>query len=407
MRERGMSGEGQAVSRDKVTLQTILPRGYAAYERSHRVPAHVRRAVWAILACRTALLGGHVQACPEGHIERVWYNSCRHRMCPQCAWGQIERWLAQQKVRLLACEHYHVIFTIPHELHALWLANITVMTQLLFATVHETLCELLGDPKYLGAKPGIIATLHTWSQTLLLHPHIHCLVTGGGLHASGQWVAVRHGFLLPMRVVMAVFRGKLRAAIRQGLAHGTLALPAGKSRQQLENRLNKLGRTKWNVHIRERYPHGQGVLVYLARYLRGGPLAHRRLLACEGEQVVFRYEERAKGPGGQAKQATMRLSLEQFLGRWLLHVPPPHAVRVRCWGLYAHTQGDALVGCRQQVGQGPVEVPQSGDRRSAGTLWANEQPERCPVCGRPLVCVALVPRAGAPPPGVARWEQVA
>ncbi len=245
-----------------LTLQAILQRGYAAYERCHAVPEHVRRAVSAILACRTALLGGHVQACPAGHVERIWYNSGRHRMCPQGAWVQVERWLAKQKARLLACEHYHVILTIPHELNELWLANVPVMTQLLFTSVHDTLVELLGDGKYLGAKPGIIATLHTWTQTLLLHPHIHCLVTGGGLSQAGQWVAVRHGFLLPMRVVMALFRGKLRAAIRQGLVDGTLRLPAGQRQQQVENLLNKLGRQKWHVHIRERYPYGHGVLVY-------------------------------------------------------------------------------------------------------------------------------------------------
>jgi len=318
---------------------------------------------------------------------------------------QVERWLAQQKDRLLACEHYHVIFTMPHELNGLWLANVDVMSRLLFASVHDTLLQLLGDGKYLGAKPGIIATLHTWTQTLLLHPHVHCLVTGGGLNDAGQWVAVGHGFLLPMRVVMAVFRGKLRAAIRQGLVHGTLALPEGKSPQQLENLLNKLGRVKWNVHIRERYPHGRGVLVYLARYLRGGPLSQRRLLACEGERVVFRYEEQAKGPGGQATQRTMRLPLEQFLGRWLLHVPPPRAVLVRGWGLYAHSQGDALAQCRAQVGQGPVETPTRLEGQGEGL---GEAPlELCPVCGQPLVCTPLLPRAGVPPPRAAGWEQVA
>jgi Putative transposase/Transposase zinc-binding domain len=274
---------------DKVTLQTILQLGDAAYERRHALPAHVRRAVGAMLACRTALLGGHIQACPAGHVERVWYNSCRHRMCPQCAWVQVERWLTKQKARLLACEHYHVIFTMPHALNDLWLANVEEMSRLLFASVHETLVELLGDAKYLGAKPGIIAALHTWTQTLLLHPHIHCLVSGGGLSEAGHWVAVRNGFLLPMRVVMVVFRGKLLAAIRQGLHQGQLEVPEGKRLQQVDNLLNKLGRTKWNVHIRERYAYGQGVLVYLARYLRGGPIANRRLLAADGQQVVFAY----------------------------------------------------------------------------------------------------------------------
>jgi hypothetical protein len=186
----------------------------------------------------------------------------------------VERWLTKQKPRLLACDHFHVILTMPHEFNDLWLAHVEGMSQRLFASVHDTLLELLGDEKDLGAKPGVIATRHTWSQTVRLHPHLHCLVTGGGLTEAGQWGAVRHGFLLPMRVVMAVFRGKLLAAIRQGLHQGQLTPPPGKSAQPVENLRNKLGRQKWNVHIRERYPYGHGVLIYLARYLRGG--AHRQ-----------------------------------------------------------------------------------------------------------------------------------
>ena len=137
-----MSGDGPALRTDKVTRQTIVPRGDAAYARRHAWPTHVRRAVWAILACRTAVLGGHVHACPAGQVERIWYHACRHRLCPPWAWVQTERWLAKQKARLLACEHDHVIFTMPHELHALWLANVAVMTPLLCASVHETLFEL-------------------------------------------------------------------------------------------------------------------------------------------------------------------------------------------------------------------------------------------------------------------------
>src|SRR5882724_7560733 len=144
----------------------------------------------------------------------------------------------------------------PAELHGWWLANVTALTPLLFATVRETLGELLGDAKYLGAQPGMIAALHTWSQTLVLHPHVHCLVTGGGLTADGAWKAVRNGFLLPVRVVMAVFRGKLLAAVRQALVREDLALPEGMRPQQMLNLLTRLGhpkKTKWNVHIRERY----------------------------------------------------------------------------------------------------------------------------------------------------------
>jgi hypothetical protein len=375
----------------------ILQLGYAAYERRHPLPDYVRRAVWAMLACRTAVLGGHVQACPEGHIERVWYNSCRHRLCPQCAWLQIERWLTTQKARLLACEHYHVIFTIPHELNGLWLANVTGMTQLLFASMHETLVELLGEAKYLGATPGIIATLHTWSQTLVLHPHLHCLVTGGGLSAAGQWVAVRHGFLLPMRVVMTVFRGKLRAAIHQGVTHGTLQLPTGHSRQQMENLLNKLGRTKWNVHIRERYAHGAGVLTYLARYIRGGPLSNTRLVACAQGEVTFRYRVNGEG-AARPRNGLLTLSMEEFLRRYLLHVPTPGTRVVRAYGLYAPTKGAALAVCRAQVGQEPVVQPRWLDWQTACQERGADHPERCPVCGRRLICRGVFLPARRPPP---------
>src|SRR5918999_152792 len=214
-----------------VTLQTIFQDAFPAYEQRHALPAHVRRAAHALMQCRTAALGGHIQACPDGHMARIWYNSCRHRSCPQCAYLQTERWLAFQQVRLLACDHYHVIFTLPHELNPLWLANVPVMTTLLFQAVRDTLGTLLADPKYLGAQPGIIAALHTWSQTLVLHPHLHCLVTGGGLTPAGQWVAVRHGFLLPARAAMAVCRGKMVAAIRQAMARGALALPCPGARE--------------------------------------------------------------------------------------------------------------------------------------------------------------------------------
>src|SRR5215510_11966109 len=263
-----------------VTLQTIFHDAFPAYEQRHALPAHVRRAAHAIIRCRTAALGGHIQACPDGHMSRIWDNSCRHRACPQCAYLQTERWLALQQARLLACDHYHVIFTLPHELNSLWLANVSVMTTLLFQAVRDTLSTLLADPKYLGAQPGIIAALHTWSQTLTLHPHMYCLGTGGGLTPEGQWKAVRNGFLLPARVVMAVFRGKLLAAIRQALAREMLVRPEGIRPQQLVNLLNRLGhstKTKWNVRIMERYRHGAGVVTYLARYLRGGPIKNVRL----------------------------------------------------------------------------------------------------------------------------------
>lgn len=167
-----------------------------------------------------------MQTCPDGHVERGWDNSCRHRFCPQCAQLQIAQWLEKQQARLLRCDHYHVICTLPSELNVLGLANGRAMANLLFHAVWATLSKLLADPNYLGATPGMIAALHPWGQTLVLHPHLHCLVTGGGL-AGDTWQAIHNGYLLPARVVMPVFRGKLLAAVGKALDAEQLTLPAG------------------------------------------------------------------------------------------------------------------------------------------------------------------------------------
>jgi putative transposase/transposase-like zinc-binding protein len=388
-----------------LTLQDIFGVSYPEYERTHALPAHVRRAARAIMQCRTAALGGHIQACPDGHMSRIWYNSCRHRSCPQCAYLQTERWLALQQARLLACDHYHVIFTLPHDLNPLWLANVPVMSTLLFQAVRDTLVDLLADPKYLGAQPGIIAALHTWSQTLVLHPHLHCLVTGGGLTLDGHWKAVHNGFLLPVRVVMAVFRGKMLSALRRAFARDELVLPEAMRPQQLLNLLNRLGhprKTRWNVCIMERYAHGAGVATYLARYLRGGPIKNARLVAWERDRVTFTYRTSTEAQAsGVAPRLCMTLSSADFLQRWLLHVPAPQTRAVRSYGLYHHTYAEALGLCRAQLGQPPVVVPVVLDWQTACAQRGEAHPERCPTCGQLLVCTGVIPRGGAPPPALA------
>jgi putative transposase/transposase-like zinc-binding protein len=324
-----------------VTLQTIFQDAYPAYEQTHPLPAHVRRAARALMQCQTAALGGHVHACPEGHMARIWYNSCRHRACPQCAYLQTERWLALQRVRLLACDHSQVIFTLPHELNPLWLANVPVMTTLLWQAVRDTLWSLLADPQYLGAQPGIIAALHPWRQTLGLHPHLPGLVTGGGLPSGGYWQAVRNGFLLPARVGMAVLRGKMLSALRRAFARDAWVLPEAMRPQQWLNLLNRLGhprKTRWPGCIMARYAHGAGVVTYLARSLRGGPIKNARLVAWDGACVTFTYRVSAEAhASGAVPQARMTLSGADFLQRWLRHVPGPQTRVVRCYGLSHHT----------------------------------------------------------------------
>ena len=385
-----------------VTFQDIFRQGYPAYAQRHAVPAHQRKAAHAIIQCRTAALGGHVQACPDGHFQRIWYNSCRHRACPQCAFIEVERWLERQRARLLACDHYHVIFTMPHDLNVLWRHNAPRLTRVLFQSVRDTLVSLLADPKYLGAQPGILAALHTWGQTLVLHPHVHCLVTGGGLTPTGAWHPVRQGFLLPVRVVMAVCRGKLLAALRSAWARQELQLPEELRPQVFLNLLTRLGhptKTRWHVHIQERYAHGSGVATYLARYMRGGPLQNSRLVRSKGETVTCRYvDNHAASVSSAAPHRQMTLSMEAFLQRVLQHVPEPGVQVVRSWGMYQPQQGKALAVCRGQLGQGPVVILVPVAWQTVCGQRGEAHPERCPRCGEVLVWSGVIARGGAGPP---------
>jgi len=389
-----------------LTGQEILQRGDVAFERGHALPAYGRKAAWALLVCRTAVLGGQVQRCPDGHVERVWENSCRQRMCPPCAWLPSERWLVPQKARLLACAHDHVIVTLPDELSEVWLVNVRALTTLLCATGHETRDELLGDATYLGACPGLIAALHPWSQTRVWHPPLHGVVTGGGLTDAGDWRPVRNGFLLPVRVVMAVCRGQRLAALDTAVRGGQLHLPASMTGRHWESRRHKLGRRKWHVHIRERYPHGTGVLTYVARYLRGGPMAKQWLVSSAHGEVTCR--DRANGEASdRTLPGRLTVPLAEFIRRYLVHVPAPGTKVVRCDGLYAPTTREALAVCRAHLGQGPVVQPPVLNWQAYGQDRGDAPPERCPVCGRRLVCLGLMPPSRVPQPGHVPREVVA
>jgi hypothetical protein len=373
------------------TIQKIMQIGWSAYEKIHPLPGYVRDAVQAILACRTAALGGHVQGCPDGHFQRHWYNSCKHRLCPQCAYILVERWLLQQKQRLIGTDHYHLIFTIPHELNDLWLLNVKPMTNLLFLAVRDTLFDFMEDEKHVGGQPGIILSLHTWSQTVILHTHIHCLVTGGGLAEDGTWRKPKRDTLLPYKAVMIKFRGKLLDFIDKAVGQGEIELPAQMNLQKWTNLKNKLGRkVKWNVNVRECYRHGQGVVTYLARYLRGGPIGNHRIVSCENDEVTFSY--RVNGEKSN-KKATMTLPINQFIQRYLLHVPVPRSKNVRCYGLYAPGKKEQLAKCRKLFGQLPAGETEFLTWQQYCEKQGDAHPEVCPECGKRLIYLDEIPAA--------------
>jgi hypothetical protein len=278
-------------------------------------------------------MGGRVERCPDGHHEAVRYNSCRHRCCPRCAYRAVEDWLDTQEQRLLAIDHFHVIFTIPSELRPLWEWNKRLMADLLFEVVMATLFKFLDNPEHLGARPGVLAALHTWGCSLMLHPHIHCLVSGGGVTPEGQWKPVTNGYLFPVQAVKVVYRGMLLRKVEQLVRAGTMHLPDGWNLGHAMGALHAAARKKWNVRVENRYEHGVGVATYLARYMRGGPIKSSRLIACDNQGVTFRYgDHRNADARGRAPDAEMTLSLEEFTRRWLRHVPEKGQRVIRAYG---------------------------------------------------------------------------
>jgi hypothetical protein len=207
----------------------ILKLGYAEFERTHPLQEHVRQAVRMTLQCRTSALGGHVERCPNGHVARVWYNSCGHRFCPRCAYRKQQTWLGKHRKKLLPVRHFHLTFTIPHEFNALWWANFKQLAELLFHTAAKALQELMRDPERAGVQVGIVAALHTRDDRLLRHPHLHCLVTGGGLSAEDRWKdSYKPGakpFLVSVNALMQRFRRLFCRRLEAKLTKAQLKLP--------------------------------------------------------------------------------------------------------------------------------------------------------------------------------------
>lgn len=371
---------------------------FAGYASSRALPRHVHRAASLLSRCRSGELGSHIEACPEGHFERIVLHACRHRLCPQCNALPREQWLARMRERVIDCAHHHLIFTLPHELHGLWRGNRAWMTQHLFACVAQTLRELTRDERYLGAEAGFMLALHTWGRSLSLHPHIHCLISDGGLTGDGEWRAPRRSAFLPVRVVMALFRGKFLSGVRRTLEQDDLRIEPGESFERTYRVLNRLGRVKWNVHLCERYAHAHGVVTYLARYLKGGALNNRQLIIADEQRIAFRYYAHGQAPGRSA--SLMHLPPQDFLSRYLQHTPLPGVPMVRHYGLYASGRVAQLNQARALHEQDPL-AQASEVLRCVQYLQQHPQAHafilNCPQCQAPLLRGARWPLQQAPP----------
>ncbi len=369
-----------------------------AYRESHRLSRQDLRVMRAIEVCRTAVLGGHRDQCDHcGHVE-ISYNSCRNRHCPKCQTLRKEKWIEARGEDLLPIPYFHVVFTIPTELNPLVSMNRKVLYDLLFHSVSETLTELAKDPKHLGAEIGGVGILHTWGQNLMDHPHIHCIVTGGGLSSDkGRWVSCRKGFFIPVRVMSALFKGKFLDLLKRCFESDDLVFPDRirhlEPPEDFERFRSQLYHKKWVVYCKPPFDGVKGVLQYLGRYTHRIAISNNRILNIHNGDVSFLWRDYTD----HTRQKTMTLKADEFIRRFLLHVLPPRYVRIRHFGLLAsRKRKDAIALCRKILGDDKITTKQNARKET----W-QEQLFRicgidvtlCPICqkGRMYTIALLLP----------------
>jgi len=326
----GLSSAGQAAGRSRHEVADIFRSHGKAYLEAHGLTLAERKVVGAIVSCRTAVLGGHADVCTEcGHTE-LSYNSCRDRHCPKCQSLPQARWIEQRKQRILPTGYFHVVFTLPSELRSLARRNRRVLFDILFAAASAALLDLARDPRRLGAQIGITAVLHTWSRDLGWHPHLHCVVTGGGLAPlADRWVPARTDYLFPVKVLSRLFRGKLLDALRKSYDRGRLDL--GGSCTKLKDRtvfgrlIDRLYRKQWVVYSKRPFGGPDQVFEYLGRYTHRVAISNSRIVAIDEQGITFLTRD--------GKSTTVAPG--EFIRRFLFHVLPKGFVKIRHFGLMA------------------------------------------------------------------------
>lgn len=373
----------------------IFRRLGPAYRRDHAdgLSRGQRCVMSAIERCRTAALGGHVEQCDACGHQRVAFNSCRNRHCPKCQSLTRAQWLQDRQAELLPVEYFHVVFTLPQEIAAIAYQNKAVVYDILFRATAETLRTIATDPKHLGAEIGFIAILHTWGQNLLHHPHLHCVVPGGGLSPDGQrWIACRPGFFLPVRVLSRLFRRVFLARLRSAFDRGELqffrALAALQDATAFARYLAPIARAEWIVYAKPPFGGPERVLEYLGRYTHRVAIANSRLVEFADGAVTFRWKDYRH----ESRHKVMRLPADEFVRRFLLHVLPPGFQRIRHYGLLGNRSREAkLERCRQLLNApAPEATPtqESTDYRDRYQRLTGVSLWDCPLCKHErMICI--------------------
>lgn len=360
----------------RCSLQQILRDHFDDYASSRRLHPRESRAAWCIRHCHTSVMGQHALACPAGHFELVQYHACRHRSCPRCAAAPRQQWVDAQLQRLLPCPHFHAVFTLPHELLDLWAFNRRPMIDLLMQCVRSSLLQLLASPRHGGIVPGLLLALHTWGRDLSYHPHVHCLVSAGGLDVDGQWKSLRRRFLLPLRPLQAMFRSQLLAGLKRLLDAGHLSLPPHLPGPACAALIKRLYAKHWNIEVQPPYQGPTGVALYLARYVKGGPIPADRPLSVDTAGFVrMPYTDHRDG-----RTKMLRLPVHDFIARVLWHAPPSGVHCVRHAGLYNSALKTQHAHARSQL-QAPVHPRSPAPAPPAQRAGHNSrQVLKCPTC---------------------------
>ena len=396
------------MKRPKLEVADVFRRYGSAYRQQHAgsLSRGQRRVMSAIELCRSAALGGHLEQCNSCGHQRPAYNSCRNRHCPKCQSLARAQWLEDRQAELLPVEYFHVVFTVPQEIAAIAYQNKEVVYGILFRATAETLRTIAADPKHLGAEIGFLAVLHTWGQNLLHHPHLHCVVPGGGISPDGKhWVACRPGFFLPVRVLSRLFRRlfleHLQTAFDTGKLQFFSSLEPLRDPKALAAYLSPLRQTEWVVYAKPPFGGPQQVLNYLGRYTHRVAISNNRLLDIDYGRISFHWKDYRD----HDQQKTMTLEASEFIRRFLLHVLPDGFQRIRHYGFLGHRYRQAkLALCRQLLGvvmslSGVVPPQDKPDYRDFYEKLTGKSLRECPLCNRgQMIAIAVLPASDRAPP---------
>ncbi len=385
-------------------LADIFRQDGPAYRANHRVTYDQDRVIDAVVNCRTAALGGHLEECSQCAYTRNRYNSCRNRHCPKCQSLARAKWVAARQAELLPVEYFHVVFTIPEQLARIAYYNRKVVYDILFRATAETLATIARDPKHLGAEIGFFAVLHTWGQNLLHHPHLHCVVPGGGLSPDGEsWVSTKPGYFLCVKVLSRLFRRlfleKLMAAFRKGKLRFFGDLTELRKQPCFSRYLAPLRDADWVVYAKAPFGGPDQVLAYLGRYTHRVAISNQRLLSVNNGEVRFQWKDyREKG---REKSREMTLGSDEFIRRFLIHVLPRGYQRIRFFGLLSNrNRKRRLTQCRKLLSSSATELPlQKGDGFRQHPPVTEASIRCCPGCGKGemIRILVLLPYQIVPP----------